>query len=234
MKLENLLFIDIETCPTHKSYEELHVSGLADAFYDKHIKRFDEKGDMSYDQLNEIFLTKSSLNAEYGKILTISIAILRKDGGTDEYKFHNLIKSSYNEIELLDWLKLMSDKYLKANSELVLCGHNIINFDIPFICKRFVINGIKIPDLFNVTGKKPWEIKHVDTMRLWQFGGSDFISLETICLIMGIESPKTTIKGSTFYKELCDNKITLDEVSQYCARDTMAVSKIIQKWNDLI
>ena len=32
------------------------------------------------------------------------------------------------------------------------------------------MNGLKLPKILDIAGKKPWEVNHLDTMELWRFG----------------------------------------------------------------
>ena len=41
-----------------------------------------------------------------------------------------------------------------------------------------------MPNILNVSGKKPWEIKHLDTMELWKFG--DFKTILLLDLLLCI------------------------------------------------
>ena len=45
-----------------------------------------------------------------------------------------------------------------------LCAHNGKEFDFPYLCRRMIINGLAIPAILNISGKKPWEVNHLDTM----------------------------------------------------------------------
>lgn len=89
---------------------------------------------------------------------------------------------------------------------LAFCAHNGKEFDYPYICRRLLINGLEIPTQLDISGKKPWEINHLDTMEMWKFGDhKHFTSLNLLATILNIPSPKDDIDGSqvrqVYYEE---------------------------------
>nr|MCU0328224.1 ribonuclease H-like domain-containing protein [Chitinophagales bacterium] len=108
-------------------------------------------------------------------------------------------------------------------------GHNIKEFDIPFICRRLLIHGLPIPPIMDIQGKKPWEVIHEDTLELWKFGDyKHYVSLDLLTQIFDIDSPKSDISGkdiSKIYYETMD----LERISAYCAQDIVAVFQVYQK-----
>ena len=62
---------------------------------------------------------------------------------------------------------------------------------------RMLINGLKLPLLLDIAGKKPWEIRHLDTMELWKFGDyKNYTSLDLLTYIFNIPTSKDDINGS--------------------------------------
>ena len=109
---------------------------------------------------------KAGIYAEFGKVVCISIGfVLQKEGETQIR-----IKSIANEDEIVllqEFLDLLNSYY--NSPDFLFCAHNGKEFDIPFLCRRILINNLKIPYMLNVSGKKPLEIKHLDTMELLKF-----------------------------------------------------------------
>jgi hypothetical protein len=110
------------------------------------------------------------------------------------------------------------------------CGHNIIEFDVPFLCRRMIINGIDLPAMMNLHSMKPWEVPLVDTMDLWKFGDrKNFTSLRLLTHILGISTPKDDITGSEVghvYWELGD----IDRIVTYCQKDVVAVMQVLLRF----
>jgi DNA polymerase elongation subunit (family B) len=111
-----------------------------------------------------------------------------------------------------------------------MCGHNAKEFDFPYIARRMIIHGIKIPAKLNLFGKKPWEVPHLDTLELWKFGDyKHFTSLKLLTNVLGIPSPKGDIDGSqvgqVYYQE---NDI--DRIIIYCEKDVIAVAQVFLRF----
>ena len=93
-----------------------------------------------------------------------------------------------------------------------LCAHNGKEFDFPFLARRYLINGLRLPYCLDLAGKKPWEVQHLDTMNLWKFGDyKHYTSLDLLTHTFNIPSPKSDIDGSDvariFYEEKADDRI---------------------------
>ncbi len=120
-----------------------------------------------------------------------------------------------------------------TSSEHTLCGHNIKEFDIPYICRRLLINNIGLPPVLQISGKKPWEINFQDTLELWKFGDyKNYTPLKLLTAVFGIPTPKDDIDGSQvaniYYVE---NDI--DRISRYCQKDVVATAQVYLSLNNL-
>ena len=182
--LEKVLFLDIETVPQFGNWRDLDET--EQYLWDKKTK-FQRKEEFTAE---EYYTERGGIMAEFGKIICISVGILEKNGKLK-------IKSFYGD----DEKKLLEEFGVIFNSpklrEVILCAHNGKEFDFPWIARRFLINGMQPPLPFQMFGKKPWEIPHLDTMELWKFGDyKSFISLELLAHLFGIPTPKDDIDGS--------------------------------------
>src|SRR2546429_5980208 len=76
-----------------------------------------------------------------------------------------------------------------------LCAHNGKEFDFPFIARRMLINGLKLPKILHIAGKKPWEVNHLDTMELWKRSEEHTSELQSrlhlVCRLL-LEKKKTS------------------------------------------
>jgi len=89
-----------------------------------------------------------------------------------------------------------------------------------------LIHGISLPEPLQLAGKKPWELRHVDTMDLWKFGDyKHYTRLELLAGVFGIASSKESIDGSevnaTYYQEK-----NLEKIKAYCLRDVEVTARI--------
>jgi hypothetical protein len=96
-----------------------------------------------------------------------------------------------------------------------------------------LINGISIPEILNVAGKKPWEVNYIDTMELWKFGDyKNYTSLNVLAKCFGIPSPKDDIDGSMVghtYWQLND----INRIADYCKKDIVTTAQVLLKYRNL-
>lgn len=221
IKFENVLFIDIETVPIVSEYKLLDES---------YRKLWDKKASylVKENESSEDIFDRAGIYAEFGKIICISAGfILRGKDGEKIFK----VKSFYHddEKELLSEFFKMLSKFGTSDQKL-LCAHNGKEFDFPYISRRALINGMKLPHVLDISGKKPWEIKHLDTMELWKFGDyKNYTSLELLSKIFNIPTPKDDICGSevagVYYREK-----NLDRIVLYCEKDVLAIAQLFLRY----
>ena len=214
--LEKILFLDIETVPQAGNWEELHETDQY--LWDKKT-RMQRKEDFT---AQEFYNERGGIMAEFGKIICISVGILEKSeklmiksfSGDDERKLLEEFGEIFNHPKLHD---------------VILCAHNGKEFDFPWIARRFLINGMQPPKPFQMFGKKPWEIPHLDTMELWKFGDyKSFISLELLAHVFGIPTPKDDIDGSMVSSIYYIEK-DLFRIVQYCEKDVLTLANIFRR-----
>ncbi|GAB3922289.1 3'-5' exonuclease [Mucilaginibacter myungsuensis] len=222
LDLLNLMVLDIETVPQYATHDELpqHMQKLWDA------KTQHQRKEVSSAE----FYERAGIWAEFGKIVCISVGVFTKDIPTG---FRVKSFAGHDERELLVKFALM----LKDRSRnLVLCAHNGKEFDFPYICRRMLIHGIKLPEQLEIAGKKPWEINHIDTMELWKFGDyKSYTSLSLLTAIFDIPTPKDDIDGSqvgdVYWKD-----DQLERICTYCQKDVVATAQLLRRFRgqDLI
>lgn len=237
--IEKLLFFDIETVSQYKDLDELPKEKLKLwlSYYDNFKERVTDKSKLSNtdkdfsvetDTKNkkEVYRQTAAFFPEFGKVACVSLGFVMKGGKT---KFE-----SFYGVDEIDILKKVRDIFNKIDSmDFDLCGQNIKNFDIPFLAKRYVINGLKTPTIFPKHDTKPWEMKVLDTKEIWSFGGKyGLSSLDLICSSLTIESPKNgDVKGDNVNTNFwVDNH---EEIKEYCEKDVKALIDIITKFNSL-
>ena len=75
-----------------------------------------------------------------------------------------------------------------------------------------IINGLIIPEILDNAGKKPWEIKLLDTMDLWKFGDyKNYTSLDLLPLYLVYLLPKM-ILTAVWLQVFSIMKITFNEL----------------------
>ena len=223
VNLEKVLFLDIETAPQTYKIEDLDEA-KKNLFISK--TRFIHQGEG--DAIEKAYNDRSSIFAEFGKIICISVGFVHTNSiGEKQIR----MKSFYHDDEetlLHQFVDLLNDKYNTPYH--ILCGHNAKEFDFPYICRRLLINGIKLPNILDIAGKKPWEISHLDTMELWKFGDyKSFTSLPLLCNIINVPTPKDDISGADVARVYYEEN-DLDRIKVYCEKDVVALIQVFLKF----
>lgn len=217
LNLDNVVFIDIETARVVK---ELKIdTPLFDSWaYTK------SRENLSNDEIIATFKQEAGLYAEFGRIVCISIGKIQ-DGGL---KLHTYNQES--EKELLEVFNKQMRTMLASNPKLVLCGHAVKGFDVPYIFKRSLINGIEPVSLIDNADQKPWDVTHVDTKDLWR--GTSFrpSSLINIAVAFGLPSPKDDISGAEVGDLYwSDEPKRIKRISNYCEKDVLTTANVVRK-----
>lgn len=216
--LQNILFLDIETVPEVYKFNDLDETTKS-LFADK--TAYQRKEDVSPEE----FYKRAGIWAEFGKIVCISVGYFVFKNDVRQFRTTSFFG---DEIKILqDFINLLQNHF--NSPQVVLCGHNIKEFDLPFIGRRMIIHGLEIPNKLNAMGKKPWEIPHLDTLELWKFGDyKHFTSLKLLTHILGISSPKDDIDGSQV-AEIFYTENDIDRIIIYCEKDVVAVAQVLLK-----
>lgn len=223
---QDFLIIDIETVSGNENIEELSPE------LKKHwerkagfIRSSDEKS------AEELYEERSAIYAEFGKIIVIGLGIYHEHEGKMALRVKSL--SSHDEKSLLvEFKNLIESKFDQDN--LKLCAHNGKEFDFPYLCRRMLINDIKIPWSLNLSGKKPWEVNHLDTMELWKFGDwKNYTSLDLLTTIFEIPSSKNDFDGSKVTKTYYGDNDGLKRIEEYCRKDVVATAQLYLRLNNL-
>ena len=197
-KLDQILCLDIETAPQYPDYksapEELQMLWNRKA---ELLKKNENES-------NESIYPRAGIYAEFGKIICISAGCFTKINGIRSFRIKSF--SGHDEKKLLQDFANMLTQFFSGNQHL-LCAHNGKEFDFPFMGRRMLINGIKLPRALNIAGKKPWEVNHLDTLELWKFGDyKHYTKLNLLAHVFNIPTPKDDIDGSMVYKVYYEEK----------------------------
>lgn len=222
--LKEILFIDIETVPIKPDY-----AGLSDAMQAEWARKAKfVKG--TADGISDpaaLFTERAGIFSEFAKVVCIGFGSLSIQDGKWKMRLKSLVNDN-EKILLRDFCEVLS-KFSSHYRDFRFCGHNIKEFDIPFICRRMLINGVPLPPSLDISGKKPWEISHIDTMDMWKFGDhKNFTSLSLLAEVFGIPSPKSDIDGSMVAGVYWQEK-DLARIGKYCLQDVFTTAKVFLK-----
>ena len=219
MDLNRIMFLDIETVPGEARFDDL--SDQMQMLWEKKAKTMSEFVNFSDNSARELY-NRAAIYAEFGKIVCISVGIFNNG----KFLLHSF--AGKNEMSLLEDFVTRMGNWLNDPTRAI-CGHNAKEFDIPFIARRLLINGFKLPKMFDLSGKKPWEIPHLDTMDMWKFGDyKHFTSLELLASIFGIPTPKDDINGSQVGQVFwMDGDV--ERIATYCQKDVLTTARLYLK-----
>jgi hypothetical protein len=219
LNVQNLLILDIETVPQYSNYDDLPEQW-------KHLWAKKARTLASADETPEELYERAGIYAEFGKVVCISVGILTPKGDKWGYR----VKSFYGHDEkklLVEFGDVLNSGF--SSPQKVLCAHNGKEFDFPYLSRRMLINGLKLPFLLDTSGKKPWEVNHLDTMQLWKFGDyKSFTSLELLAAVFDIPTPKDDIDGSQVREVYYKDK-DLERIRIYCEKDIVTLANVVLK-----
>ncbi|MEQ8304395.1 MAG: 3'-5' exonuclease [Cyclobacteriaceae bacterium] len=222
-ELRDILFLDIETVSITEDYakldERLKVQWARKANFFKRDELLSHE---------DLFNQRAGIYAEFGKIVSVAVGMFIETEGT--LRLRTKYFTSDHEKQLLLDFKALLDKLDPATK---LCAHNGKEFDFPYLSRRMLINGISLPNALNLSGKKPWETPHLDTMEMWKFGDfKHYTSLDLLTAIFDIPTSKSVMNGSqvsqVYYKEK-----DLKKISEYCVGDVVAIAQLYLRFKGL-
>ncbi len=196
--ITKLVFVDIETKAKYDNFTDLPQK-MKNLFMEKHQYLIGEHAHalsvsgtdtteafkLAYDG---IYKEKAHLSPEFAEVLCISAGMIMED-----YTFKCVSFCGGTEKEILTAFMSNPKSFLhqkdSASADTFVVCYNALGFDIPFLGKRIMYNGLELPARFELAGLKPWNIySFVDIKEQLKFGGMDAPSLEMLCTQLGIKT----------------------------------------------
>lgn len=215
--LGDVLFLDIETASLTASFDDLE-DRLKEEWLKK--EKIIQKEDQSK-KPGELFFERAGIYAEFGQVISVGVGYFQWKKKEKRLTFRTKVFSNPEERELLLDFKTLLDK-----KKWILCAHNGKEFDFPYLSRRMLINGVLLPEPLQIAGKKPWEVRHLDTLELWKFGDyKHYTRLELLASVFGIPSSKDDLDGSQVNKTFhLENDIK--KINKYCLRDVEVTARV--------
>jgi uncharacterized protein YprB with RNaseH-like and TPR domain len=227
---EDLVVIDIETASEYPGFEAMDEE-WQHLWEEKTMRQVPEGKTAA-----AFYPMRAGVMAEFAKIICISIGYFNKES---TWKFR--VKSFYGHEEqkiLQDFISTIN-KIENINHKWCFAGHNIREFDIPFICRRMFINNLPLPNWLDFQNMKPWETNIIDTFQYWRFGDfKQFTSLKLLAKALNVPSPKDDIDGSMVGEKYWEadpqlREINLKRIAEYCQKDVVATANILLRFKNL-
>jgi len=221
IRLEKILFLDIETVAQQPNFNSV----------DERLRKFWEQKAkyIAADEIPEEAYSRAGIYAEFGKIVCIHVGFINHEGSEKNLR----LKSFYGDDEkkpLEEFFDLLNNYFNQADH--LLCAHNGKEFDFPYIARRALVNGLNIPSILDLAGKKPWEVAHLDTLQLWKFGDyKNYTSLGLLTAIFNIPTPKDDIDGSMVNQVYWEDK-DVERIKIYCEKDVVALTQLFLRYRN--
>lgn len=215
------LYLDIETIPTQREDVRDHIAESVHppANYSKPETVAKWALEKKPEAVEEA-VAKTALDGTFGEVVCIGWAF----GDAEAVCIHR--EDGQEELSLLgDFLFYLNDLIVRpgATRNPTIVGHNVTNFDLPFLWQRCVVHGIPWPSYFpKVPELKPYGNNRgvEDTMLIWP---GKFPKQDDLCLALGIPR-QTGIDGSQVWEAVKDGRI--QEVVDHCRADVEQVREI--------
>lgn len=214
------LYLDIETVPSDRAdIREYVASSVTPPGTMKKAETIAKWEAEEKPQAIEDALAKCSFDGAFGRVVCVCFAV----DGDDVIRIHGS-----DEGQLLTVLGAALTANIRRNGfDTKIIGHHI-GWDVRFLYQRYICLDIPVPAVIRrAVAAKPWDDEKVfDTMV--QFAGvGNRISLDKLCLAMGIPSPKGEMDGSMVWDYFKAGR--LEEIATYCAGDVETVRKVHQR-----
>lgn len=220
LNLSRIAAVDIETVRIKEHYKD-----LSDQY--RMAWQYKNKQDgviPSEEELSDLWERTASLYAEFSKVCAISIAYksVNKKGKTECMELFG-----ENELDILNSAHDLFDR-LKVGGFL-LAAHAGKYFDYPYLCKRYVINGMEIPSILDSAHLKPWENTNICTNNdVWKMGGTGpGSSLLALSVALGLPISKADLVGDEVGSAYFEKKYK--EIGRYCSLDAVTTLHLLHK-----
>lgn len=225
-QLQSLLVLDVETVSSSKSFDELPA-----AWQEMWVEKY-SKTSLANLSPAESYSQRAAIHAEFGKVVCISTGIFYTDPEKGLCLRQKTIMNHDEKIVLEEFISLC-DRFSAKHQPFLFAGHNIREFDIPYLGRRMMYHHIPLPSYFQLQGKKPWESQMIDTMELWKFGDyKNYTSLKLLTAVLRVPGSKDDMDGSlvgeVYYKEN-----DLEKIGRYCSKDVTAVAQVLLRFKNL-
>jgi DNA polymerase elongation subunit (family B) len=223
--VENLFILDIETV---SEYEDHHL--LSDEWKELWTEKIQRSlpPDISP---GEYYPKRAGILAEFAKVVCISIGFFKKENDRLQLRVKSFCSHDEKEI-LVNFINTIC-QLQKHENKWYFTGHNIKEFDIPFLCRRMLMNSLPIPACFDFQNMKPWETPVIDTLHMWRFGDyKHYTSLKLLAAALGVPSPKDDIDGSQVGNIYWQEK-DLKRIALYCQKDVATVANVMLRFKNL-
>jgi hypothetical protein len=215
MNYKELVYFDIETAGMYADLESLKLNDIRG--YELFMRKIERKSSQILDwkeDPNDVYLNKSPLIPEFGRIVCVSVSTAVNSVKMNSY---------YDEDEEV-LINKVHKLFMKISNEtsMGLCGFYIKGFDVPWLNRKFLIYGLEIPKILKTFNMKPWEVNMIDLSEVWKsFGTLESVSFDEMLYTLNVESPKSVMAGKDVHYNYWINK-DVQKIKTYCEADVIS------------
>lgn len=192
------LFFDIETIPLDPQHKEHLIASKS-----KHLT------EPPTPEMIEEWIAHTSFSGDWGRICAIGY-----------FKENDKITKG---VFTGDEKEILAQFWNIAKDTTLFIGHNIFEFDLPFIFKRSIIHQVKPRYELNFARYRNSPI--FDTLCEWsKWSFNSRTSLDTLAKIFGFPTSKDEMDGSQVWPAYQQGRI--DDIAKYCMKDVELTRKV--------
>jgi len=240
--IHEMLFFNSKTVLTFPTLEQLKKENKAMFERWEYLAKNKHNNEYPEDTKAQTVYEQNAVKyPEFNEIVAITYARVYNENNT----LKRYMKKIINEDEyivlstFLEELYMISTEAIQSTPQFfpILCGHNIISYDIPLLIKKCVQHKDKLEKgipliLKRSLGIKPWESGVIDTVDVWKFNGYDRMPLMLIADFMGLKKTVDLLpldEVSRQYWEIVneDSEKALEFVSLQSATQTNLVIQLM-------
>lgn len=193
------LFFDIETVPASKEHHP---------FLREDYKNRLAKGKKVASSFEE-FVSRTAFRGEFGRIVCLAYAIDDQPA----------------EVLWGEEKEILAGFWKIAAADMRFVGHNIYEFDFPFIVARSRILGVKPSVMPSFVRYRSFPI--YDTMKEWSLWANENVALHTLAAAFNLPTSKDDMDGSQVGAYFAAGRI--EEICTYCKKDVDLTRQVYQR-----
>ena len=232
MNYKDLVYFDIETAGNYKDLSTLQSNDIRG--YELFMRKLQRKSENFADwkiDANQVYLDKSPLMPEFGRVVCVSIATIQTVDGVENLKIMSFYDDS-EELLITKVQRIFTNISKKTN--LGLCGFHIKGFDIPWLNRKFLKYNLPIPRVLATFNVKPWDMNVVDLAEVWRSAGTlEATSFDEMLYVLDIKSPKSVMAGKDVHSKYWIDK-NINGIKTYCEADVISCVDASKKIIELI
>lgn len=247
-RVHEMLFFNVKPVLIYPTLEKLETENKP--MYDRwlYLAKTKYKDKYPDDTIAETIYRQNAVYfPEFSKAVAITYGTIYMENGIRKRYMKKIVNADeFIVLEtFMDELYQLSSNGIQSTPQYfpILCGHNILSHDIPFLVKKHIFYRDKFDKklpliLKRSLGIKPWESGVIDVVNVWKFNGFDNMPLMLIGDYLGLKKTVDLLslgEVSKQYWELANTDIekALDFVSLQSATQTNMVIQLMNTLSQL-